>query len=178
VSTRGPAPLDADDLRRLFDAAFASPPQPRAGDVEAFLAVRVGDLPFAFRVTELAGVAVARKIVPVVTQARAMLGLTGVRGDLVPVYGAAALLEVDDSVAPRWIALAAAGDALALAFAELEGYLEVRRGDVRAVAGSARARPHVFHAMESDRGSRGVISVASLLAAIREQLSNSQGKER
>jgi purine-binding chemotaxis protein CheW len=99
-----------------------------------------------------------------------MLGLAGIRGNLVPVYALAALLGHEAREPPRWFALSSGSDRVALAFAELEGYLERPRSEVRAAAEGEARRAHVRERLHAPDGVRAIIELASLAAAIEERV--------
>src|ERR1700748_3867166 len=110
-------------LRAAFDGAFAEPPPRGEEALEKFLAVRAGGGLFAFRLAEIAGVAVDRKLTPLPSPVPELLGLTGLRGRLVPVYSLTALLGgAPESAAGRWLVLVADGH-VALATEGVAGYL-------------------------------------------------------
>lgn len=120
----------ADALRRAFDEGFAAPPT-EAQATEDFLAVRLGGDPHAIRVTDLARVTAAPKIVPLPSRSAAIVGLASVRGALVVVHSLARVLGYADVEAPSWIALAGGADALGLGIDSLEGFLRRPRGAER-----------------------------------------------
>src|ERR1700694_1468677 len=84
------------EMRRLFDESFslASPEQQRAP--EPMLAITLEGERFALRVHEIGGLALSKeKVVPVPTRVPELLGLTGIRGVVVPVFSLARLLGFD-----------------------------------------------------------------------------------
>jgi chemotaxis signal transduction protein len=169
VSGRSPAPGGggtAAELRAAFDAAFARPPSAAGQDAVALLALRVAGEPVAVRVLETAGLMPARRIVPVPSRRPELLGISGIRGAVVPIYGLARLLRRGDDGEPRWILLAAAGgeERVGLAVATFERHLLVPAGDLRpAAAGAAAHAPELLHA---DDAPRPVLSIPSLVRAI------------
>ena len=65
-----------------------------------------GGAPFAFRLAEIAGVAVDRKLTSLPSPVPELLGLAGLRGRLVPVYSLTALLGgTPEGTAGRWLVL-------------------------------------------------------------------------
>ena len=160
---------DADraaSLRRLFDESFAHAPGVRAEAAERILRLRIGGDGFAFRLAEVAGFSAARKIVPLPSAVPGALGLTGVRGALVPVYSLAVLLgRAADEEAPRWFVLASAPEPVALAFARFDGYAEVARDELHALGGAATDR-HVTRVVRVEARHWGVVSIPSLMESI------------
>jgi chemotaxis signal transduction protein len=169
VSARAPAPgggATAAELRAAFDAAFARPRGAGAEDAVALLALRVGGEPLAVRVLETAGLMPARRIVPVPSRRPELLGISGIRGAVVPIYGLARLLRRADDGEPRWIVLAAAGgeERVGLAVATFERHLVVPAERLRpAATGPGGHAPELLH---GEGASRPVLSIPSLVRAI------------
>jgi purine-binding chemotaxis protein CheW len=163
---RGTEETRAAALRREFDAAFALPARAGGDPLVALLAARVAGEPFALRVLDLAGLVQARPVVPVPSRRPALLGVSGLRGEIVPIYGLGRLLGRPDDGAPAWIALAAGGERIGLALSALEGHLLVPPGALAPLEGGAGARPHVRELLRRDGGLTPVLDVASLVRAI------------
>ena len=120
----------AAQLRDLFDRSFQTASAESALQTEDFLLIRVANLPYALRVSEVSAVAAHRRVVAVPSRRTDLLGLAGIRGSLVCVYGLAALLgHASDSTA-TWLALCGSAEPVGLAFQELEVFVRVPRGDV------------------------------------------------
>ncbi|MCW8133316.1 MAG: hypothetical protein KIS92_23430 [Planctomycetota bacterium] len=62
------------------------------------------------------------------SRAKALLGLTGLRGDLVPVYSLAQLLGYARAEEPAWLLLCGAGHRFGLAFGQNHGCFSVEPG--------------------------------------------------
>ncbi|MCU1279833.1 MAG: chemotaxis protein CheW [bacterium] len=153
-------------LRRAFDESFARPPATRADDHERLLSLRIGAEGYAFRLGEISGFVVARKIVSLASTVAGALGLAGIRGSLVPVYSLAALLgHGGDDEAARWFVLCGAPDPIALAFAQFDGYLEVPRRDLHAVSGPSDRGPVATVARTGARN-LGIIGISTLMETI------------
>jgi chemotaxis signal transduction protein len=128
-------------LRRAFDLAFAVPAVSRsAAAADDLLGIRVGDRAYALRLSELSQLLAPRRVVPLPSRHRAILGLVGVRGAPVAVCSLAALLG-DPTGPPRspWLALARSDTSVALAFDAWDGIFRVRHEDFhpRGADGSA-----------------------------------------
>jgi chemotaxis signal transduction protein len=166
------AVLSAEMSRRAFDGVFAAPLSTRRQDLEPFLTLRISSSAYAVRVLEIAGLATARKIVPLANAVPAMLGLTAVRGRLFPVYCLQALLgDLPPSEPPRWFVLCSGVDPLALGFAELEGHVLLPRSELFAASPGEGRRRHVRELVRAADEVRGVIDVSSLVEAIQERVS-------
>jgi chemotaxis signal transduction protein len=111
----------ARDLRRDFDAAFAAPLLERAR-FEDFLTIGVAGDPYALALADIASVHRDWRVVPIASHAPELLGVSGNRGAIVPVYDLGALLGYPPEPAARWIVVARS---VALAFARFDGHVRV-----------------------------------------------------
>jgi purine-binding chemotaxis protein CheW len=163
----------AEALRQEFDATFARAFGDAELECDDLLAVLVGRRRYALRVAELGGVAAGRRVTPVPSGDAALLGLVGVRGDVVPVYDLARLMGEAPAVEPpRWLALSAGADPVALAFDELEGHLRLPRSALESAA-----RGHVTHVIREEAGLRPVVDVPSVARAVRTGSAEGSRKE-
>jgi len=138
-------------------------PTASPADRVALLAVRAGAELVALRVLEISGLLKARTVVPVPSARSELVGVCGVRGTVLPVYGLARLLRIpEEPAAARWMVLAGP---VALAFGGLEGHLVVAAEELHRAAPGQLALPHVAEVVERDRP-LPVVSVPSLLRAI------------
>jgi purine-binding chemotaxis protein CheW len=152
-------------LRDEFDAAFAAPPPAGRLDLVALLAIRVGTESMAVRVMEIAGLIATRKIVSIPSRRPELLGITGLRGAVLPVFSLARLLGIPDAgPAPRWLALAGVEEPVALAFLELESHVVVSTADLRPASSGALA--HVREVVVLQGQTRPVLGVTSLVRSI------------
>src|SRR5689334_19841174 len=99
------------ELRQQFDRSFAEPVRRTVIETDDFIAVRLGAETFAIRVAEIAGLHAGLAITPCPSPLPELLGLAGLRGALIPVYGLAALLGLSAVAEPRWIVIAAGREA-------------------------------------------------------------------
>jgi len=167
VSDQAGGPSRAAALRDAFDAAFAAPAEAPRRDEVSLLALRVGTEPVALRVLEAAGILAARPIAHVPSRRPELLGVAGLRGNVVPVYSVARLLgRAEEQEAPRFLVLASTvtEERLALAFSGFDGHLRVRPAAL--AAAPERALSHVRELVQLGAESRPVLSVPSLVRAI------------
>lgn len=158
----------AQALRQAFDEAFARPPPMGAEDVEDLLGIRVGGDTYAVRLGEIAGLFVDRKIVPLPSPMPGLLGVAGIRGGVVPVYGLYALLGYPTpATPPRWFVLA--GERVGLGFGELDGYLRISRSDIAKVPSESEER-HIRETVRVDAIQRAILSIPSFVETIKKQL--------
>lgn len=156
----------APALRSAFDRTFSEPPALAAAITEDLLAVSISGDAYALRVSELSGLVSNRKVVAVPTRALHLLGVAGVRGALVPVYGLAGLLGYDAARSPApWLALCGRQDPVALAFEQLEGFLRVPRADLYPV-GIELSKQHVAEGVRAGGVTRRVVDTRSVLTAL------------
>jgi chemotaxis signal transduction protein len=155
------------DLRRAFDRSFAGASLGTVDAAEDLLAIRVAGDPYALRLTELSGLAAARRIAALPSRNAAVTGIAGIRGSLIPVCSLAVLLGYSrgDS-ALSWLALSRGVESMALGFEQWEGVLRVRREDVHAVD-SGEVRPHVQHVARVGELARPVIDVRAAVLALK-----------
>ena len=152
-------------LQRDFDQAFAVPHRDEAEDVESLLAIRLQEDPYGLSTREIAAVERAGSVVPLPSRSQGLIGIVGHRGAILPVYGLASLLGYERSrKAPRWLVVCGEGGALALAVSELEGYVQVAKGNFHVP--DRDPRKHVHRFARVGETVRAIISVPSIVAAI------------
>lgn len=157
-----------EELRRAFDASFAAAPELERPPEVAFLALRVGAEVFAVRLLDTAGLVPARRVVRVPSPDPALLGITGLRGAIVPVYSLAVLLGrhglAED--APWYLTCGRDAGRVALAFTQFEGHVRAALSDLRAAQAERPGREHVSELLTVGDVVRPVLDVGSLMARI------------
>jgi chemotaxis signal transduction protein len=165
-----PRGATAATLRRRFDESFAAPEASMIQRLEDFLAIRVGSDPFALRLSEIAGLHVGVKVVPVPSPASELLGIVGIRGMMAPIYDLAALLRYPPAADSRWFVFARAQQPLGFAFEAFESYLQVSPASLtnggNDGAGIAGTGQHVRGTVRAAGVLRPIILLASVLAMI------------
>jgi chemotaxis signal transduction protein len=162
------AAQSAAELRRDFDGAFALPLRESEPDVVDLLAIRVAGRPFALCVADVGGVAAGRRVTPVPSRQPALAGLVGMRGKLVAVFDLGTLLGLSASGdATRWLALAAGGAPLALAFDELEGHLRLPRAELHTNANANDV--FLEQVLRSEGELRPIASMPRIVEAVSER---------
>jgi chemotaxis signal transduction protein len=165
------APFDLEtklaSFRDAFDRAFAAAPITAAEESEDLLAIRVAGHAYALRLREIRGIAASRKIVPLPSSRRDLMGIAAIRGTLVAVYSLAVLLGYGaDSKPTAWLALVGATDPIGLGFEEFEGFLRVRSTDLHATQPAEGRRPGAGEVVRVDGQSRRVIDIPSTLGTL------------
>lgn len=160
----------AGTLRRRFDEAFAAPASSMTEPLEDLLAIRIGSNPYALRLSEIAGLYVGVKIVPVPSPVAQLLGIVGIRGMMVPIYDLAALLRCPPEANSRWFILARAPQPVGFAFETFESHLQVSQASL---AGGNGEDPGTGGTVQNMRGTvcaagalRPIIHLASMLEMI------------
>ena len=114
-----------------------------------------------------------RTIVPAVTPD--LLGLAGIRGGIVPVFGLSSILGYGaDPGAPRWMILCGSEEPIALAFSDFEGYLRLPRSALHAdenVRATGEHLKYVTQVATTPDGVRAVICIPLIMATIRNRIS-------
>jgi chemotaxis signal transduction protein len=162
----------AAGLRRHFDESFAAPAASMTQPLEDFLAIRIGSDPFAFRLSEIAGLHVGVKIVPVPSPAVQLLGIVGIRGMMAPIYDLAALLRYPPSVNSRWFVIARAPQPVGFAFEAFESHLQVASTSLtsgnRPDARAGQAGKHLRGTVRAAGALRPIILLASVMEMIED----------
>lgn len=164
-SPAGPEVLN--QLRRAFDEAFAAPVVDQPEDSATLIAIRVAGQPFALRATEIAALAKRGRIVPAPSRVAELLGLAGIRGELVPVYDLAALLGLSRNGEPQWLALTHQEAQLALAFDTIESLVEIRETDLF-TDDTCPSGSHVLQLVRIGAETRAVVDIAAVVETIRQ----------
>jgi chemotaxis signal transduction protein len=168
VTARAPDAGRAAELRRAFDQAFAAPPALAKLETVGLILVRVCADPYALRLTDLSSLVSRRKVAPLPSARPELLGVAGIRGALVSVYGLAALLGYTMAAQEcPWLALSANPDPVALAFEELEGFVRVEVAEVYGVQASDATRNHVQQVVRVGNTTRGVIDARGAVLALK-----------
>jgi chemotaxis signal transduction protein len=165
---------DAAAIARAFDATFTEAPRTVAEDTEELLGAAVAGGSYFLRLRDVKGLFSRPKIVPVPSPVPEFVGVMGLRGTVVPIYGLGALLghggPIDDL---SWVLLVGEGSTrVGLGAREFTGYLRLERQAIATapergglVRETARVGPHL----------RGVVDVEAVVAALRERVRSSSG---
>lgn len=166
----------AAELRRAFDESFAERTGFDTVPKEDLLAIRIASEPYAIHCAEISGLFADKKITRIPSRAAALLGISGFRGNIVPVYSLAALLGHPVALTPRWIVIAS-GLPVALAFEVLDRHLRISRDEILLRAADERERRYVHEFVREQDCVRAVVHLPSVLDAIREQGPGSAASE-
>ena len=121
--------------------------------------------------SEITGLVVGRKIVPLPSPQAELTGVAGIQGQIVCGYSLPALLGYASASEPlRWIALCDSPWQTGLAFPDLERFLEVSQASLHPAEATARS-VHVQEVARIGNEARPVVSIASLLERIGRRIS-------
>jgi purine-binding chemotaxis protein CheW len=177
VSDPAQAIIDrAAELRRSFDRSFAEPAAIPVSDTADFIAIRVGGLPYAVKLEQVAGVHVDVATTPVPSPVASFRGVAAFRSALAPVFDLALLLGIAGTPAPRWM-LVEATTRVGLAFEAFDRHLAVS-SDAIARPRPEQASRHVDAIIRQADQVFPVIDLASIASSIRTQVPRSLHKEQ
>lgn len=160
----------AAELRQEFDLSFALPPPQALAEVEDLLAIRVEGDPYAIRLSDISGLVSGRKVVAVPGVMLDLLGLAGIRGAVVPVFGLASILGYTAANGPpRWMILCGAEPPIAMAFSDFEGFLRIPKSNLHSDENPRAARQFVNQIASTEGGIRAVIGIPLIVEKIRDR---------
>jgi chemotaxis signal transduction protein len=152
------------ELRADFDRSFAQPARLHDGERIELLAIRAGDRPYAMRLSQTSRILPDRAVTALPGPLSALLGVAGFGGTIVPVYDLAVLLGRAIPDRPRWLVLAAGSPALALAFHQLDGHVQVPAESI--IAEGSGARDCLRGMVTLPGGTRAIVDVPAARAAV------------
>ena len=165
----------AAELRQTFDHSFALPPLLKSAEVEDLLTIRVSGDPYAIRLLDITEILTGHKIIALPAVTPGLLGLAGIRGGILPVFGLSSILGYGpESESPRWMILCGAEEPIALAFSDFEGYLRLPASALRAdenFSATTAKTKYVSQVARTTDGVRAVISIQLIMATIRNRIS-------
>ncbi|MGH6979626.1 MAG: chemotaxis protein CheW, partial [Stellaceae bacterium] len=145
---------------------FAAAPDAATVPGERFLVVGVGGEILLLRLSQIAGLFADRRIVPMPRAGAFLLGITGLRGAILPVYSLAASLGYPPpTVPPRWT-VTMADAALAFAFDRFDRHIEVPRDRIVPRADADRGRGHLREAAPVGRDNLSIVDLPSVAAQL------------
>lgn len=164
----------AAQLKQDFDLSFALPPSSAPPEVEDLLMIRLGGDPYGIRLCDITEIITDRSIVPVPSVTPDLLGLTGIHGCIIPVFGLSSLLGYDpDPDSPRWMILCGAEEPIAFAFSDSDGYLRLPSCALHAdeaLVSPGEHTKYVTQVASTPNGARAVISMSLIMATIRNRI--------
>lgn len=166
---------NAAQLRQAFDSTFAVPPSLAPTDVQDLLTIRVAGDHFAIRLLDIVEIVTEHTIVSVPSVTPDLLGLAGIHGGIVPVFGLSSILGYGpDSGLPRWMIICGTEEPIALAFSDFEGHLQLPRSALHVDENFRSTHENVKYVNQiasTPLGVRPVISIPLIMATIRNRIS-------
>lgn len=167
----------AAELCAEFDRSFASPWSEASVERQDFLLVRLGAAPYALHLRQISALVAGRAIARVPARARGLLGLAGIRGEIVSVFDLAALMGHESDVGGSpWMVLCGAGELLAFAISAYEGHLRADRASIHKANPAASARHQLDEVAMTASGARPIVDLNRIIDSIRSQTAISQKK--
>ncbi len=161
-------------LRLAFDATFAEPPAELLAPPAAVVRVGLGELEIGVRLADMASIVRVDKLLPVPSRRNDLLGVTPLRGAMVPVFSLEAFLDLPrHDGATAFLLVARSTPAVAFGCTNVVGILDVPLDAL--VESASLHTPHLCVA--PDGATLPIVSVASLLAAIHSDLASSFSPE-
>jgi purine-binding chemotaxis protein CheW len=160
-------------LRESFDASFSRPPVPAQEAGAALLRLRVGGASIAVRLEHLTGLHLLPRLVKLPGAPATVLGLAGLRGQLIAVHDLGGLLGLSAPESPpRWLLLAGGSKRVGLAVTDFEGHLRVAQSQLKSGGGATATHPLLnASALLPDVPPLPVLDVEPLVRQLLEQAS-------
>ena len=155
----------ATELRRAFDHSFAVPADDNRHEKVDLLDIMLAGQPYAIRTAEIAGIHLDLEVSHVPGPLPELVGITAIRGALLPVYDLGIVLGVGPS-AGRWVVLDATRT-VGLSFSDFHGHARIDAGQLAAHASGQQIASHVARIGDA---ARPVISIPSLIESIRQRV--------
>lgn len=151
-------------MREAFDHGFALPIRTHDEAWQDLLLIRLGALPHAVLMNEVAGLQRAAGITPLPSPLPALLGMAGHKGRVLPVYDLALLLGLPPTRKPSWQIVTRA-PAVILAIDEFERHV---RSPTPAIAIQPDAAPgaHIGAHLHTEEGRRPIVCLPAVLRSV------------
>jgi chemotaxis signal transduction protein len=157
-----------DVLRAEFDSVFTRAPAGTERRLETLLAIRVGEAPYAIRLSQAVGLHVDKPITSLPGTPPEVLGIAGFRGTIATVFDLGVLLGSGATKATRWLVLASTSPALGFAFDDFEGHLQFSPKAISTAAYSERREFSSIEEAVPDAGGRvrPIVNLSALIEVI------------
>jgi chemotaxis signal transduction protein len=164
-------------MKEEFDRAFSLPVQADPPLTVDLLAIRLRGDGFALRTREISGLTLIRKIIPLPGAPGELLGLTGVRGTLIPAWDLASLLGYGGQAGgARWLVLGQGDAPWALAFDGFDGFFRVPGSDIHPGSGRESATGYARETCALGGCGRPLVSLPLILETVKKVSDLSQAR--
>jgi chemotaxis signal transduction protein len=156
-------------LKQEFDSSFERDVMPPVDTVD-IMYILVATRRFALGIKEVSGLAKLEKLVAIPSRAEAFAGVTGLRGEVLPVYDIGKMLGLDSGREPlRWmVTVSAQGQMLAVGFAAMVGYGRIAKSSIEGGSATSLVKGTVLY-----QGERvGLIDVQAVVGRIHTEAEN------
>ncbi len=155
----------AEELRHEFDLSFTQPPDETGNADIGFLAIGIGEIRYALRLSEIAGLYTGKRITPVPGAKPVLIGIAGFRGTVAPVYDFGRLMGHAAGKVPRYLVLAAA-EPVALAFDTFAGQFRAQPDAIRFRQDKDKAHGFTGELVQTGDGFVSIIDLKAVVGAI------------
>ncbi|MEI9938665.1 MAG: chemotaxis protein CheW [Pseudomonadota bacterium] len=157
-------------LRQDFDSSFALSAGGALAPQLAFLAIRVAGDPYAIRLSEVQSLHADRKLVAAPSLLPELLGVSGFRSILTPVYDLGQLLGYGTVPTARWLVVAQSILPIAFAFGDFDSHFRVPAEQVSAPETESRNVAAVGGAVQNAGITLPLLHLPSLVEAIAQRI--------
>jgi chemotaxis signal transduction protein len=158
------------DTTRRPDSSAPRAPLPEEVECIDLLAVRIGSEPYALRLSDLCGVFPRREILALPSPVPELLGLTALRGAIVPIYDLGMLLGYPAGEVRSMEAFVLAADhAVGFAFERVDGELRAPLAHVFPADPIVGLRNPLQETLRTAEFRRPIVRIATLLGSVRRR---------
>ncbi|GGC79413.1 chemotaxis protein CheW [Undibacterium terreum] len=154
-----------NELRDEFDLSFSQQAGAGSEQAENFLVLKIAGDPYALRVSEISGLYADRAITALPSPVPELIGLSGFRGQVTPVYDLASLLGYPRAAKPKWIAALRHAAPVALAFEEFHIHLSITAQQITGLEKDS----HLHDAIQTEGAVFPIIELHSVLKEIQQR---------
>jgi chemotaxis signal transduction protein len=157
-------------LRQDFDQSFARAAGGARRSQLDFLAICVAGDPYAMRLSEIQSLHADRKLVAAPSPLPELLGVSGFRSTLTPVYDLAQLLGYGAGLSARWLVVVQSASPIAFAFGDFDSHLRVSLERVSALETENGSSSAVRGAVQNAGITLPLLHLPSLVEAIARRI--------
>lgn len=155
-------------MRQAFDRSFAEAAAAEPPPQLDFLTIRISGDPYALRLSEISSLHADRKLVAAPSLLPELLGVSGFRSVLTPIYELGPLLGYAPEPAARWLAVARSPLPIGFAFGGFDTHLRVPLACVSASEPGANAA--LRGAVQVGASALPLLHLPSLVEAIAQRI--------
>lgn len=154
-------------LKTEFDRAFAEPLRTQDSEFENFVGFNIEDAVFVLRMTEIKGLVQCKKVIPLPSADSHFIGITGVQGQLIPVYSLASILGYSkNNEEDRWLVLCEDKERIGFLLEDLQGYIRILASDLSASEKLEKKQESISGAIHFGSKVAGIVNLSSIVKNI------------